>query len=88
MTPLEFPDPALGDLVDRHWVEVVEFLTAPPNDGHEVGPFPQRKVLGHLFTVQGDTMRYCGAITGIRPTEFATWPGDGRSLSVWHRVSR
>jgi uncharacterized protein (TIGR03067 family) len=45
-------------------------------------------VLVSIVRLEGDTMRYCGADTGVRPTDFVTRPGDGRSLSVWRRVPR
>src|SRR5262249_31786645 len=44
---LELADPALGDLVNRHRIEVVELLAAPPDDDHEVCLLQQHEMLGH-----------------------------------------
>jgi hypothetical protein len=38
-------DPAVGDRVDRHRVEVVQLLPAVPDGGDEVGPLQHREVL-------------------------------------------
>ena len=45
-------------------------------------------VVVSVVQVEGDIMRYCGSDNGLRPLQFVTQPGDGRSLSVWRRVSR
>jgi uncharacterized protein (TIGR03067 family) len=39
-----------------------------------------------IFTVSGDTARFCFAgVNAPRPSAFATTPGDGRTLSTWVR---
>ena len=39
-----------------------------------------------VFTISGDTARFCFAgVNAPRPSEFATSPGDGRTLSTWVR---
>jgi len=43
-------DPALGDVVDRSGVQVVQLLAPPPHRGHEVGRLEQGKVLAHGLT--------------------------------------
>src|SRR5262245_57369544 len=45
--PLELTDPAFGDLVDRHRVEVMELLAATPHYRHEVRLLQQHEVLGY-----------------------------------------
>jgi len=47
-----------------------------------------KKQLG-IYEVDGDRFKSCfGKPDGERPTEFATKPGDGRTLSVWKRDKR
>jgi len=41
----EFPDPALGDVVDRHRVEVVQFLSALLHGGDQIGLLQDPQVL-------------------------------------------
>ena len=41
-----FANPALADLVQRQWIEVMQFLAAVPDGGDEVGRFQQAQVLG------------------------------------------
>ena len=41
----EFPDPALGHVVDRHRVEVVQFLSALLHGGDEIGLLQYPQVL-------------------------------------------
>ena len=47
---LEFPDPALVDLVERHWIQVVELLAALADGRHEVGRLEDVEVLAHRLT--------------------------------------
>ena len=42
-----FANPALGDLVQRHWIEVMELFAPAPHRGHEAGRFQHGNVLGH-----------------------------------------
>ena len=49
----EFPDPAVRDFRDGHWIQVVQFLPASLHRGDEVGLFEDSEVLrdglaGHL----------------------------------------
>ena len=43
----EFPDPALGDLVDRHRIEVVQLLAAALDGGDQIGLLQNPQVLAH-----------------------------------------
>src|SRR6516162_1221700 len=50
---LEFADPALGDLVDRHGIDEVPFFAALPLPGHEVsllenGQMLRDRLAGHV----------------------------------------
>ena len=41
-----FANPALGDLVDRHRIEVMQLLAPASDDGDQIGRFEQQEVLG------------------------------------------
>src|SRR6266702_2786437 len=41
-----FANPALGDLVDRNWIEVIQLLAPAPDDGDQIGRFQQQEMLG------------------------------------------
>ena len=43
--PVELADPALGNLVNRDRVEVMQFFAPAPHDGDEVGRLQQTQVL-------------------------------------------
>jgi hypothetical protein len=43
----ELMDPALVDFVNRHGIEVVQFLAAAPDGGDEVGVFEDVEMFGH-----------------------------------------
>jgi hypothetical protein len=60
---LELPDPAFGDLVDGHGVQVVELLPPAPADRDEVGCLEDFKALGDRLPRHGD------------PGTAAPWPG-------------
>src|SRR6266481_3232500 len=47
LAALEFPDPPLADLMDRHRIEIVQLLAAMPERSDEVGVFQDSKVLRH-----------------------------------------
>ena len=38
-----------------------------------------------VYELDGDTFRHCGALKGDRPTEFASKPGSGHSLTTFRR---
>ena len=38
-----------------------------------------------LYELDGDVFRHCGALKGERPTEFASKPGSGHSLTTFRR---
>ena len=42
-----FANPALGDLVQRHWIEVMQLLAPAPDDDDEIRRFQQQEMLGH-----------------------------------------
>ena len=42
-----FANPALGDLVDRHRIEVMQLLAPAPEDSHEVRGFQQQEMFGY-----------------------------------------
>src|ERR1700692_965957 len=53
---LEFLDPPLADLMDRHRIEIVQLLAAMPERGDEVGGLENRKVLGHGLPRHGEAV--------------------------------
>src|SRR5438128_11476786 len=42
-----FANPALGDLVNRHWIEIMQLLAPAPDDDDKVRRFQQEEMLGH-----------------------------------------
>src|SRR5437773_4597487 len=42
-----FANPALGDLVNRHWIEIMQLLAPAPDDGDQIRRFQQQEMLGH-----------------------------------------
>src|SRR6476661_5701607 len=42
-----FANPALGDLVNRHWIEIMQLLPPAPNGSDEVRLFQNDEMLGH-----------------------------------------
>src|SRR2546425_1236686 len=42
-----FSNQALGDLVQRHWFEIMQLLAPAPDGGDEVRGFHQQEMLGH-----------------------------------------
>ena len=42
-----FANPALVDLVQRHWIEIMQLLAPTPDDDDEIRRFQQKEVLGH-----------------------------------------
>ena len=45
--PFVLTDPPIVDLLERHWVEVVQLLTAAPDSSHELGCFEKREMFGY-----------------------------------------
>ena len=41
----EFPDPALVDVLQRHWIEVVKLFPSAPDRDDKVGGFEYAEVL-------------------------------------------
>src|SRR5262249_61675003 len=42
-----FANPTLVDLMQRHWIEIMQLLTSAPHDRDEVCLFQQDQMLGH-----------------------------------------
>src|SRR5437870_1607 len=42
-----FANPALGDLVNRHWIEIMQLLPPAPNGSDEVRLFQNDEMFGH-----------------------------------------
>lgn len=40
-------DPTIVDLLQRCWIEIVQFFTSAPDRGHKIGRFKKRQMLGH-----------------------------------------
>src|ERR1035438_6001653 len=40
-----FANPALGDLVNRHWIEVMQLLSPAPDDGDQIRRLQQQEML-------------------------------------------
>jgi uncharacterized protein (TIGR03067 family) len=49
------------------------------------GPTKGQKQLG-IYELEGETVKFCFAAPGkVRPDDFTSKPGSGRTLSVWKR---
>ena len=42
-----FANPALGDLVNRHRIQIMQLLAPAPDDGDQIRRFQQQEMLGH-----------------------------------------
>jgi uncharacterized protein (TIGR03067 family) len=52
------------------------------------GAYAGNSQLG-IYELDGDKVRFCFSIPGKeRPTDFATKPNDGRTLSIWKREKK
>ena len=47
---LIFSNPALGDLVNRHWIEIMQLLAPAPDHSDQVRRLQQPEMLGHRLT--------------------------------------
>lgn len=45
-----FADPALGDLLDGHWIEVVQLFAPSPDHGDQIRLLQQQQMLGDRLT--------------------------------------
>jgi hypothetical protein len=69
---LEFPNPTLRDLVNRHWIEVVQFFATAPHDGDEVRGFQDGEVLRHCLPI---TSKRTANVRKIPFLEFSPYIG-------------
>src|ERR1700674_6087446 len=72
LAALEFFDPPLADLMDRHRVEIVQLLAAMPERGDEVGRLENRKVLGHGLPRHGEAVAEIVqglSVFGVKPVQ-------------------
>lgn len=46
------------------------------------------KTIKAIFRLEGDTLRYCGTLTGKRPTEFVESGANDQIFVAWKRVKR
>src|SRR5437899_1466355 len=47
-------NPALVDLVQRHWIEVMQFFASVPHGGDEIRRFEQHQMPGDCLSRQGE----------------------------------
>src|SRR6516165_5601642 len=69
---IELADPALGDLVDRHGIDEVQFFTTVPPPGHEIGLLKNRQMLrdrlaGHVQSLAQLAKRL--TISAVQPIQ-------------------
>ncbi len=72
LAALEFADPSLADLMDRHRVEVVQLLAAMLEGGDEVGLFENPKVLRHRLPRHGEAVAEFVqglSVFGVKPVQ-------------------
>src|SRR2546429_8337022 len=49
-----FANPALGDLVNRHWIEIMQLLAPAPDDSDKIRRLQQQEMLGHRLPAHGE----------------------------------
>src|SRR5258705_4302859 len=72
LAALEFFDPPLADLMDRHRIEIVQLLAAIPERGHEVGCLENHKMLCHGLPCHGEAVaEFLQGLTvlGVKPVQ-------------------
>src|SRR6266481_1731314 len=72
LAALEFPDPPLADLMDRHRVEVVQLLAAMLECGDEVGGLEDRKMFGDGLPRHGEAVAEFVqglSVFGVKPVQ-------------------
>ena len=52
-------DPTLGDLIERHRVEVMKLFPTMPQNDNEVGPFEQSQMFGHSLSGHVEVLTEC-----------------------------
>src|ERR1700690_3915376 len=70
LAALEFLDPPLADLMDRHRVEVVQLLAGVPDGGDEGGGRENRKVIGYGLPRHGEAVAESVqglSVLGVKP---------------------
>lgn len=58
-------DPTLGDLIERHRVEVMKLFPTMPQNDNEVGPFEQSQMFGHSLSRHVEVLTECTQGLGI-----------------------
>ena len=69
---LEFPDPSFADLVDRHRVEVVQFLASMLHSSDEVRRLQNPEMLGHGLPCHGEAVAKFEqrlSVAGVKPIQ-------------------
>src|SRR6266478_1990490 len=72
LAALEFPDPPLADLMDRHRVEVMQLLAAMLEGGDEVGGLENSKVFGDGLPRHGEAVAEFVqglSVFGVKPVQ-------------------
>src|SRR5258707_10754218 len=72
LAALEFLDPPLADLMDRHRVEIVQLLAAMPERGDEAGGLENRKVFSDGLPRHGEAVAEIVqglSVPGVKPVQ-------------------
>src|SRR5258708_9537389 len=72
LAALEFPDPPLADLMDRHRIEIMQLLAAMPERGDEAGRLENCKVLCDGLPRHGEAVaEFVQGLTvfGVKPVQ-------------------
>src|SRR5262245_15707572 len=89
--PVVVVDPAVGDVVDRGCVQVVQLPPALADRGDQLGPLEHREVLGHRLPHHGEAGAQLGeglAVPGVQAVEQLTARRVGQRLEHSIRVGR
>src|ERR1700682_6725326 len=72
LAALEFLDPPLAELMDRHRIEIVQLLAAMPERGDKVGRLENSKVLCHGLPRHRETVAefvQALSVAGLKPVQ-------------------
>src|SRR5262249_39723001 len=79
----EFGDPALVDLLQRHWIEKVQLFAAPPYGGDQVRRFEHVQVLRHTLARDVQVLAQVvepAAVVGVQQIQELAPAGIGKRL--------
>lgn len=85
--PFVFVDPAIGDVLDRQRVQIVQLLAAAPNGDHKSRRFEQLEVLGYRLPRHVEVFaKLSERLTVVRSQLIEQLPATGIGQSLEHLI--